>query len=160
MLFFPNHPVVLGLRFEETAPRVHLLLPLPLPLLPPPRPCFCSPHVSVSAHPSHVSRELHWPKWLRSHAPTAPISSHPHTVRGPIGSSTEGANGKVRMRPARPFRHTPHCTHAHYAKPMITSSSSSGTAYFTMTSHMHRSIRAISLQRGCATAREGGLHGG
>ena len=23
--FFPNHPVVLGPRFEETAPRVHLL---------------------------------------------------------------------------------------------------------------------------------------
>ena len=51
----PNHPVVLGHRFEETAPRVSLLPSsrcLLLPLLPPPRPCLCLPNVSVSAHPA------------------------------------------------------------------------------------------------------------
>ena len=29
--FFPNHPVVLGPRFEETAPRVPTFFPLPPP---------------------------------------------------------------------------------------------------------------------------------
>ena len=50
-------------------------------------------HHSASAHPSHVSsphRELHRrPKWLRPHASPTPISAHPHTFRGPIGSSTK-----------------------------------------------------------------------
>ena len=31
----------------------------------------------------------------------------PHTFLDPIGSSTEGPSGKVRMAAPRPFRHTP-----------------------------------------------------
>eukprot|EP00959_Pyramimonas_sp_CCMP1952_P302863 6336589-Pyramimonas_sp.AAC.1 len=32
----------------------------------------------------------------------------PHTVRGPIGGSTEGPSGCVRMPAPHPFRHTSH----------------------------------------------------
>eukprot|EP00959_Pyramimonas_sp_CCMP1952_P098974 2069048-Pyramimonas_sp.AAC.1 len=32
----------------------------------------------------------------------------PHTLRGPMGSSTECPSGAVRMRFPRPFWHTPH----------------------------------------------------
>ena len=32
----------------------------------------------------------------------------PHTLRGPIRSSTQGPSGKVRMVASRPFRQTPH----------------------------------------------------
>ena len=97
----PNHHAVLGHRFEETAPRVHSFLPLPFP---PPPPCICSPHVSVSAHPSHVSwpyRELHRrSQWRSPHAPLPPSTA----FRGPIGSSTEGPSGGARMRLPRPGR--------------------------------------------------------
>ena len=43
-MFFPNHPVVLGPRFEETAPRVTLTPPPAAPpssLLPSSHPCLC-----------------------------------------------------------------------------------------------------------------------
>eukprot|EP00959_Pyramimonas_sp_CCMP1952_P273433 5715286-Pyramimonas_sp.AAC.1 len=39
-LFFPNHPVVLGPRFEETVPSV----PPPSSRCPLPPPCLCPPH--------------------------------------------------------------------------------------------------------------------
>eukprot|EP00959_Pyramimonas_sp_CCMP1952_P076842 1605932-Pyramimonas_sp.AAC.1 len=33
---------------------------------------------------------------------------NPHSVRGPIGNSTESSSGRVRMRQRPQFRHTPH----------------------------------------------------
>eukprot|EP00959_Pyramimonas_sp_CCMP1952_P253100 5287281-Pyramimonas_sp.AAC.1 len=52
--------------------------------------------------------ELHRrPQWLRSHAGPPQFRHTPHTFRGPIGNSTEGPRGCVRMRHPL-FRHTPH----------------------------------------------------
>eukprot|EP00959_Pyramimonas_sp_CCMP1952_P015721 332504-Pyramimonas_sp.AAC.1 len=64
----PNHPVVLGLRFEQTPPRVTSLL-VALFLLP--------------SFPSSLLRS--------SHAFPPPST----TFCGPIGRSTEGPNGAV-----------------------------------------------------------------
>eukprot|EP00959_Pyramimonas_sp_CCMP1952_P370018 7749616-Pyramimonas_sp.AAC.1 len=36
-----------------------------------------------------------------------PFRRTPHTFRGPIGSSTNGPSGCVRMRAPRPFRNSP-----------------------------------------------------
>ena len=56
----------------------------------------------ISAHPSHGSwphRELHRrPQWQGPHAVPPSFRRTPHTVRGPIGSSTEGPSGRVRMQ--------------------------------------------------------------
>ena len=105
-VFFPNHPVAWGPRFEGTAPRVSFLplpssssapppssSPLPLLILPPLPPCLCPPHANsahclrmstISAHPSHGSwphRELHRrPKWACSHASAPLISARPSRV--------------------------------------------------------------------------------
>eukprot|EP00959_Pyramimonas_sp_CCMP1952_P201580 4215495-Pyramimonas_sp.AAC.1 len=51
----------------------------------------------ISAHPSHTS----WPHW--GAPPKAPVATcqfrhTPHTLRGPIGSFTQGPSGHVRMR--------------------------------------------------------------
>ena len=74
-------------------------------------PPACGRH-SVSAHPSSVSlprRELHRrPQWHRPHAAPLSMSAHPSHVSRPLGSSTEGPSGTVRMRSRRPFRDTPH----------------------------------------------------
>ena len=43
-----------------------------------------------------------------SSRPPHPFRHTPQTFRGPIGSSSEGHSGCVRMRPPHPFRHTPH----------------------------------------------------
>eukprot|EP00959_Pyramimonas_sp_CCMP1952_P029374 616495-Pyramimonas_sp.AAC.1 len=58
-LVFPNHPAMLGPRFEETAPRVspHLTSRCPLPLLPSPTPASARHMSTMSAHPSRGS----WP---------------------------------------------------------------------------------------------------
>eukprot|EP00959_Pyramimonas_sp_CCMP1952_P208766 4366772-Pyramimonas_sp.AAC.1 len=52
------------------------------------------------------------PKWPRPHAPSPPTACPfrhtPHTIRGPIGISTEGSSGRVRMSPPHSIRHTPH----------------------------------------------------
>eukprot|EP00959_Pyramimonas_sp_CCMP1952_P411461 8622127-Pyramimonas_sp.AAC.1 len=56
----------------------------------------------ASAPPSTARRKLHrMPQWRRSHAPAPPNTALP----GPIGSSTEGPSGDVRMRPPHPIQH-------------------------------------------------------
>ena len=50
-------------------------------------------------HVSWPHRELHRkPQWQGPHASPRQFRHTPHTVRGPIGSSTEGPSGRVRMR--------------------------------------------------------------
>ena len=114
---FPNHPVSLGPRSGSAAPRVVSSNSSFSSLFPSrPRPCAClHPHryhhpihhvvifmPLVSAHPSRAlwpHRELHrTPQWQGSHGGPAPFWRTPHTVRGPIGSSTEGPRGKARIR--------------------------------------------------------------
>eukprot|EP00959_Pyramimonas_sp_CCMP1952_P184533 3858698-Pyramimonas_sp.AAC.1 len=40
--------------------------------------------------------------------PAHPIRHTSHTLRGPVGSSTEGPSGRAHMCPRHPSRHVPH----------------------------------------------------
>eukprot|EP00959_Pyramimonas_sp_CCMP1952_P224264 4689411-Pyramimonas_sp.AAC.1 len=51
-------------------------------------------------------RELHR-RPQRSHAPATHSSAHPSHGSWPLGGSTEGPSGRVRMRPRHPVRHAP-----------------------------------------------------
>ena len=80
---FPNHPVVLGPRFEETVPRVPARL-LILPFLP-----LLSLLLSSSSRFTRVvaHRELRRrPKRQRSHRGSAPNSARPSRVSWLIGT--------------------------------------------------------------------------
>ena len=72
--------------------------------------CVPWQRLTHASHGSRPHRELHRrPQWQGSHASPGPFRHTPHTVRGPIESSTEGLCGRVRLRPqADLVGHTPH----------------------------------------------------
>eukprot|EP00959_Pyramimonas_sp_CCMP1952_P152010 3180299-Pyramimonas_sp.AAC.1 len=64
----------------------------------------------MSAPPPHVSepqKELHRRFTVAVSTWRHPFRHTPHTLRGPMRSSTEGPSCNVRMPPPHPFRHTP-----------------------------------------------------
>ena len=62
--------------------------------------CVPWQRLTHASHGSRPHRELHRrPQWQGSHASPGPFRHTPHTVRGPIESSTEGPCGRVRLRP-------------------------------------------------------------
>eukprot|EP00959_Pyramimonas_sp_CCMP1952_P445219 9322199-Pyramimonas_sp.AAC.1 len=80
LLLFPNHPVALGPRLEETVLRVSSS----------PRPNLSSPSLLC----------LCPPRAARPSAPLArPVALH--------GASAEGPHGTARTRPRHPHRHAP-----------------------------------------------------
>ena len=62
----------------------------------------------ISAHPSNGSwhnEEVHLrPQWPCPHTVSNPFQRTPHTVRCPIGSSTEGHSGRARIPCPTNFR--------------------------------------------------------
>ena len=65
----------------------------------------CRPRTAPPAF-SHTSSRFAFSRHESNHHHLFRRTSH--TFRGPIGSSTEGPSGRVRMPPHHPFRHTPH----------------------------------------------------
>merc|ERR1711870_168799 len=85
---------------RSCAPLTHFLAPWGAPQKAPVAKFVCGT-CFVLAHPSHISwphGELHRrPQWQSSYVVRASFLRTPHTFPGPMGSSTEGPSGKVRM---------------------------------------------------------------
>ena len=120
----PNHIVVLGLRFEETAPPVTPSLSLPPP--PSSHICLCTPRAHVvivviiivaiiivtilNNIAVFITTTTSLIIITIKISPISRISGspRPHILRGHVGSSTDGPSGRVHMPPSSPCRLTSH----------------------------------------------------